>query len=157
LSVIDPFSCDVQALGSPMFAQHVHHKLGHCRPSRRRQLTPLRPNLLVVEQTELDHLKRLSSRTAALAGHRRFSDSGSEGFFCAPEPAAAISGGDCLSSINSSRRLSSAAKWVRGELARVIGRQIARSNIQAGNSSQRPDAAPSTLHRSVPISLFSTT
>jgi len=61
-----------------MFAQQVHHKLRHCRPSRRRQLTPLRPDLLVVEQTELDHLRQPSSRTAALAGHRRFSDSGGE-------------------------------------------------------------------------------
>ena len=61
-----------------MFAQQVHHKLRHCRPSRRRQLTPLRPDQLVVEQTELDHLRQPSSRTAALAGHRRFSDSGGE-------------------------------------------------------------------------------
>jgi hypothetical protein len=68
-----------------------------------------------------------------------------------------ITGGDSLSSINSFRRLSSAAKWARGELATVIGRQIARSNIHAGNSSQRPDPAPSTLHRNEPVRPFSTT
>jgi hypothetical protein len=38
----------------------------------------LRPDRLVVEQTELDHLRLSASRTATLAGHRRFSDSGGE-------------------------------------------------------------------------------
>ena len=61
-----------------MFAQKAHHQLGHRQPRRRRQLPPLRPDPLVVEQTELDDLGPPSPRTAALSGHRCCSDSGGE-------------------------------------------------------------------------------
>ena len=61
-----------------MFAQQARHQFGHRQLGRWRQLPPLRPDLLVVEQTELDDLRQPSPRTAALAGHRRFPDSGGE-------------------------------------------------------------------------------
>ena len=78
MSVIGPLSAGRQTHGLPLLAQQAHHQLGHRQPGRRRQLPPLRPERLLVEQTELDDLRQPSPRTAALAGHRRFSDSGGE-------------------------------------------------------------------------------
>ena len=78
MSIIAALSGGGQTLGLPVFAQQARHQLGHRQPSRKRQLPPLRPDLLVVEQAELDDLRQPSPQTVALAGHRRFPDSGGD-------------------------------------------------------------------------------